>query len=372
MRNKFFVLISIISFWIAGCGTIQALNRPIPEPEIRSIIEDGYSVYRGIIHIHSIYSDDATGTYEEIAKVANKLELDFLIMTEDYLLEALKNEREGFYDKTLILIGEEAKLETGHLLVLNVKDKIRGKTVQETIDLINAQGGISFIAHPFDKKDPWRDWDITDYQGMEIYNLACDILDDEDRFSLFLKVIFFSPDQLFRSIVDRPDKALNRWDQLLLEKRIVGIAGCDVHQGVRILGRQLDPYIQMFKVVTNNILLPEGEKLSKNTLYNALRKGNCYFSFDIIKEARGFIFAILKDEEVKAVMGDEIEYQQGLNFYIFVPDEKSWIRLFRNGELIEEIEGEILEYRIFEKGIYRVEVYLKNRPWIFSNPIYVR
>jgi hypothetical protein len=52
------------------------------------------------------------------------------------------------------------------------------------------------------------------------------------------------------------------------------------------------------------------------------------------------------------------------------------IRLIKDGELIQEEVGREMIFGIDEPGIYRVEAYHRNfikyRPWIFSNPIYVK
>jgi hypothetical protein len=52
------------------------------------------------------------------------------------------------------------------------------------------------------------------------------------------------------------------------------------------------------------------------------------------------------------------------------------IRVVRNGSPFGEAQGTDLRAGITEPGVYRVEVCLKTwgrlRPWIFSNPIYVK
>ncbi len=52
------------------------------------------------------------------------------------------------------------------------------------------------------------------------------------------------------------------------------------------------------------------------------------------------------------------------------------VRLLGNGRPVAEITGTYLEAELREKGVYRVEVYSRAygryRPWIFSNPIYLR
>lgn len=372
MRN--ICLLALVALGImlfsTGCGTIPSLNRPLPRSDITPPIEDGYRDYRGVIHVHSIYSD-GTGTYEEIAQAANEQGLDFLIMTDHNTLQALKDGREGWYGRTLILIGEEACTPASDLLVLNVNKLIRGQTAQQTIDMISEAGGLSFIAHPFDSKQPWKDWTISGFTGIEIYSLKVDILDDENKLSLLLRYIFLPPDAVWRTIIDRPDEALRKWDKLTQERRVVGIAGNDAHANVRILGMTLDPYAQSFRVVNNHILLPEGEELSRDSIYKALRSGHSYWAFPIFHEAKDFTFMATNGQDV-LIMGDEMNFSPGWRFFIFAPNSEAVIKLIRNGEVIKEIKGEFLEYEITEAGVYRVEVELRGRPWIFSNPIYVR
>ncbi len=52
------------------------------------------------------------------------------------------------------------------------------------------------------------------------------------------------------------------------------------------------------------------------------------------------------------------------------------IRLLSGGRLIAERSGDHLEHDLEAPGIYRVEAWLEiggeERPWLYSNPIYVR
>ena len=51
-------------------------------------------------------------------------------------------------------------------------------------------------------------------------------------------------------------------------------------------------------------------------------------------------------------------------------------RLIRDGKAVLDERGPAIEYQVEQSGVYRVEVWLKvageDRPWILSNPIYVR
>jgi hypothetical protein len=52
------------------------------------------------------------------------------------------------------------------------------------------------------------------------------------------------------------------------------------------------------------------------------------------------------------------------------------VRIIRNGILLAEETNKKITLSISETGVYRVEAYLKKygkyRPWIFSNPIFVK
>jgi hypothetical protein len=74
-------------------------------------------------------------------------------------------------------------------------------------------------------------------------------------------------------------------------------------------------------------------------------------------------------------MGEQAPYSPGMAT-IKVP-RSGLIRIVRNGLLLKRDYGKELDLPIEEPGVYRVEVYKRTllfgwRPWIFSNPIYIR
>ena len=74
-------------------------------------------------------------------------------------------------------------------------------------------------------------------------------------------------------------------------------------------------------------------------------------------------------------MGGEVKFVEGQNLNVRFP-MSCHIRLLRNGKVITQSPSADLEYQIREPGVYRVEGWLRldeeDRPWIYSNPIYVR
>jgi len=77
----------------------------------------------------------------------------------------------------------------------------------------------------------------------------------------------------------------------------------------------------------------------------------------------------------KAIMGDEAKFAAGQKLLAQFP-VACHIRLIQDGKAIADRESDHLEYAVGAPGVYRVEGWLKvdgeDRPWIYSNPIYLR
>ena len=76
-----------------------------------------------------------------------------------------------------------------------------------------------------------------------------------------------------------------------------------------------------------------------------------------------------------AIMGDEVKLGGALMLSAATPI-KCAIKLIRNGEVIQSANTSRLEFEVRTPGVYRIEAWLEvdaeQRPWIYSNPIYVR
>ena len=132
----------------------------------------------------------------------------------------------------------------------------------------------------------------------------------------------------------------------------------------------LDPYYRAFRNVTTHILATE---LTEAAIRTALLQGHAYVSHDWMCDATGFSFGIPGPKF--SIMGDEVTLKKGQKLAARFP-VKCRIRLIRNGEEIADLESDRLEHPLESPGVYRVEGWLKldgeDRPWIYSNPIYVR
>jgi predicted metal-dependent phosphoesterase TrpH len=100
------------------------------------------------LHIHSQYSEDASGTPLEIAKVLKKKGLNGMAITDHNTIEgglsALKAASKDF----VVIPGIEISTKDGHIIALNVRETIpRGLTCEETVEKILDAGGIPIVPH---------------------------------------------------------------------------------------------------------------------------------------------------------------------------------------------------------------------------------
>ena len=356
---------------LTGCALLtvprnQAASRA---PTASQLLEDGYEDYVGVIHIHTKYSDGG-GTYEDVARVANAQKLDYLIVTDHNTLKPLRDGKQGWYGATLVLVGTEISTRSGHYLALNVHQEIsRRLPTQQIIDEVNRQGGLGFIAHPYYKKRRWTNWTVTGFTGIEAYNTAHDTL-DENRLRLLLWTLMVPTEPFYRSIIDRPYDPLRKWDELIAHGgRVVGIGASDAHE-IHLFGLKIAPYEVMFHLVRTHSLIPPGT-LTDHAVYEALRKGHVYLSIELEEEAKGFSFMAENGHAVLGIMGDEVVLEPDLRLTILLPAEGQ-LTLFGDGQPLATTTGTRWQIPVKAPGTYRLEVTRHGKPWIFSNPIYVR
>lgn len=339
----------------------------------------GYKDYKGAIHVHSRYSD-GSGSLREIVESANQAGLDYLVITDHHTLRHKREGAEGWHKRTLVMVGQEISPQANHYLALGIERPIdpKGMDTQEYIDEVNRQGGLGFIVHPDSqskkslplRERPWSAWEVKDFTGLELWSYMYDWIDPVNLFNLPYYV--FRPE---RAIKGPSKEALRRWDELTQERPVVAIGGVDAHaRHIIPLGIfKVFPYRQLFSTVRTHVLVPPFKldlEHDRSLIYSALRKGHSYISYDYLAEASGLRFRVnTKNEEV--IMGDEIEFSSGLTLTVSSP-RSAYLRLICNGQVVKEREDNGLEMPLTEPGVYRLEAYLEGKPWIFTNPIYVR
>jgi hypothetical protein len=375
-------------------GRLSAAIQQVNAERIVDQQASAYTDYKGVMHVHSSLGGHSTGSFQEIIEAARRNNLSFVVMTEHTspLMDTAGMTLRGIHAGVLFINGNEVNTASHDrlLLVPGSEEAAAANTVgtQEVLSQQQARSSLSFIAYPHE----FRSWEVKDYDGMEVYNLYT----NTNKINYF--VTFFDwlwsywsyPDLMFARFYERPSGELKKWDELLAAKnqRVVAIAGADAHANVgfqigdhtgkRLIGVHLDPYERSFSLVRNHVLIEKEKPLTEETLLAGIKSGHCYIAFDIFGDATGFTFTA--DNNLgRRIMGDEIELLDGVRLLVTTP-VKSHVRLLKDGQVIRDEDGAAQkEFPVKERGVYRVEVYLtqlgslvKDKPWIISNPIYVR
>ena len=351
-------------------------------------MEDSFE-YVGNLHIHTTRSDGG-GDAQEVAEVARAVGLDFVILNDHAHATQLHLEDQGYYKGVLALVGSEIGTSSHHYLAFNILHQVDDESYspQEVIDAVNSQGGLGFIAHPFEKgmhfqqnsvTYPWRDWSVKGYTGICIWNFSSRWKENVRSFWHGLFHLIFK-----RYTLKGPSrKTLATWDKLCSEGRVVAIGGSDAHASfitIRFIKFKPLSYRYLLNTINTHILTPlplSGDVMTdKKIIYDSFRQGNCFIAHDDLYKAKGFKFFFLGEENRERLeMGQESKFSPGV-LVINLPG-RGFTRIIRDGCLFKAENGSRLSIKIHERGIYRVEVFRKTplfglRPWIFSNPIYLR
>lgn len=342
--------------------------------------------YVGALHIHSIFSD-GSGEPDLIAKLADEVGLDFIGLTDHNTLRALKDGYEGWYGNTMLLVGCEIndKENKNHYLAFGIDEAISTRySAKSYVKKIKDEGGFGFLAHPHEKRNhmkehppyPWTEWDTTDFTGIEIWNHMSEWMEnltEQNKYQAFVHPL--------RTIVAPPEETLKIWDKLNLERRVPGIGGIDAHaHKYNLLGFvevEVFPYKVLFKSIRTHVLVSSEIKKNKNkkdflkakkNIFESLKSGCSFIANDYHADSKGFRFYAKCNSE-KFQMGENVPLNQNNKLKVLLPGKTAQINLYRNGALIDSLVDSEAEFCVNLKGVYRVEIFLDKKAWIFSNHI---
>ncbi len=127
------------------------------------------------LHIHSQYSEDATGSPKDIIKILKKKGLQGMAITDHNTIKGALKSLQIKPKEFTIIPGVEISTKDGHMLALNVTENIkRHLSVEETVEKIIDAGGIPIVPHLFRnmsgiKKEKLRNIH-TKLSAIEVFN----------------------------------------------------------------------------------------------------------------------------------------------------------------------------------------------------------
>lgn len=327
----------------------------------------------GIYHIHTLFSDGRKSV-KEIAKLADQASLDFIILTDhgspNYESLASQGRKEG----VLVLAGSELSVSRGHLVGLGFKTPNHPfpQNAEEAVFKIATLGGFSIISHPYSKVH-WSWGEFIDYSGMDLMNgdtmLKLNFLSSLP----YLPALLVKPEYTLIKMLDNPQRNLKKWDELNRTHPIYGYFSTDAHLLYRSLFSLFRLHLLLRKPLATDF------NAARSQIYTALRKGRFYNAIDAAAEAKGFRFWGELGEKTIS-MGSTAELTSPLVLHVKAPFPfRKEIHLIRDGKRILRSQKETLIHRVQNPGIYRIEIFLKERtplgkdiPWIISNPIFLK
>lgn len=398
----------------ASVTALQKARRNLPP---RAGLQD----FRCILHAHAEDSTHTGGTRPEMLTDAQRAGVHAILLTDHYrpprdFLDSWRFLTNG----VLFLPGSEAR----GFLVYPTASLMASMSLPmaEFIPKVTEHDGLIFLSHLEERPDH----SLDGLTGLEIYNRHYDAkqdfrgllalvarMTDPDQAAELADLLQQYPDELLASQVQYPQLYLEKWDAGTRTQRLTGVAANDCHHnqillvkmvdadtvrvgtivdsdekmrtisatlrpGIRRLtaGRQpgdvlvrldFDPYHRSFRNVCTHVLAPA---LTEANLRWALKAGRAYVSHDWMCDATGFDF-----ETDGGRMGDEVAWRPGLELRARFP-VPAQVRLLCAGEVIATGHGTRFIGRVKRPGAYRIEAWLEvggePRPWIYSNPIYVR
>lgn len=346
----------------------------------------------GSIHIHSNYSD-GSGGIPAIGEAAKSAGLDYVIITDHNTFKPREDGLEGWNDSLMVIIGceiNDAQNRNHYLILDNNNELPKHDNPLEYVHQITILGGKGVVAHPDEDGGfveelgayPWTEWRTHEFQGMELWNQMTEWKEGLTRWNKYWRLVH--PRRYLRG--PKPS-TLARWDYLLQQRKVIGIGGPDAHAvQYKLFGFIpvcIYPYKVDFKLIRTHVLVPENKEIwdsekfpekfeiGKHTLLSNLFYGQAFISNYYLGDARGFEFKIETPAGILG-MGDQRDWDEKNCIASVSCPTGGTIRLIRNGKVYGILQAKQTSFKIQEPGVYRVEVYRKNKCWILSNPIWLQ
>jgi hypothetical protein len=334
--------------------------------------------YVGAIHLHSCYSD-GSGTLREISAAAAMAGIDYVVLTDHDTLRPREDGWQGWRDGCLLVAAVEVTChDRSHLVALGAREvaNLQFKPLRRVLFDLQNQGAAVFVAHAHParimgislKAGELLDWEIPGFTGVELWSFMHDICSGLMPWRIPSFIYTWR-----RSIRGPHPETVAHWDRITQWRRFAAIGSLDNHAMIMpVLGKRVLGYEEGFRTLRTHVLSEEWTGTPDDTarLADALCQGRAFLALDLEADARGFRFeADCAGETVQ--MGQERPWSGPAVLRVHSPVPAA-ITLLRSGAAVAQVTAADLEYRAETPGVYRVEARYAGRPWVYTNPIYLR
>ncbi len=369
---------------VLGGASLLALRVALfrPSPVSGAMPEDGWARVPAVLHVHTTLSDGG-GTPDEVTAAARAAGVVVLGLTDHNNVDA--KPYEGWRDGVLVLVGSELSTPSGHLLAVGLERdppfRFAGDA-RDALDDVRHLGGVAFAAHPFSPRADlsFRGFELPGPWGLELLNGDSDARRAGPRLLLTAASYRLNPDYALLAAATPIDEALRRWDALLAERDVAGLAGADAHSRLALTPTRFvrfPSYAALFRQARNHLLLREplsGDAArDRAAVLDALRAGRFYLGVDALAPADGFTFSVVDGAGRRVAMGETVAPGEGVRAVAGGrTPEGTRVVLHRDGRALAEGPPP-LELPLPGPGVYRVEAWLPRWPipWVVTNPVYV-
>lgn len=371
-------------------------------PELKKENYSGLYDYRGVINVHSQLSIGSSAP-AQIINAARLANLDFIILTDlnNFTPTGILND--AYYGSTLAITGGKYSYLDSRLMYLSAKKESLGSSLGEAqvkiADILSqfnnsTKDSLLFLAHPFEPGYSWVGEIPAALDGFEILNiksLSGRAWEKSKASTMWSLLTYpFNPSLAFIRLFSEPSDELELFDNLAQKRKIVGIAGAEASaRAIPLAGHliKFPSYQRSFELFSNHLILTS--ELTGNVqsdrlkVFNAIKNGQFYMSFDLIGDPKGFAAYVEEKGRIR-LMGSQIKLSKNLNLRVHLPSQpKAFyeVVIYRNGIAYRIFNETEVDLAVTEPGAYRVQVrvspYLplpdakKWITWIYTNHFFI-
>lgn len=393
--------VSLIFYFIYGFYLSQMDLNVVPAG-LKRDHPPGFYDYRGVTNVRTDLSNGSSSPFEVISE-GKSVGLDYLFLTDVNQFEKAEP-LNGYHGDLLVFVAGEYSFLDSRLLYYDLNSDRKPTDFAEAsvyfTDLLSQKHNenkesLLVLSHPFQNNNPtWTGAYPPGLAGIEILNPKS--VSSEAWIRSKLNVIWsfiiypFNPRYAFLRLFSEPAEELAVWDQLSQDRPTLGFSGADASARAVPWANALlkfPSYATSFQITSNHVLLNSeltgNYQKDRQKIFTALRKGNFYFSLDLLGDPKGFS-AVIEDKDKSILMGETIKFHKNLRIKASLPiqpEDFFEIVLLKNGEREFTSNDLHLDYQLKEPGIYRIIVRVsptlplpegkKWMTWIYTNNFHV-